>query len=220
MVKRTDVGFNENITEADMRTKLSNLSFELKIEYLENILKRIVIPNDVKFSASKLLADLYLQKGWTTSAAKAMGRAAESVETYNARKEIYMNVGMMYVQAMEFVQAGDAFKKALDAAAPQDRAALQKKIREAWMAEAERMEKSSKRPKALEIYDRLLRTTNDYYEQDKLMKKIMSLHEKLGRIKDAIAIRDQLQKREQEKNKPKPVQIKETTVDDILSDLD
>jgi len=217
MVKRTDVGFNEKITEADMRSRLSTLSFELKIEYLENLLKQIMIPNDVKYSAAKLLADLYLQKGWITSAAKAMERAAETVETYNARKEVYMNIGMLYVQAMEFVSAGDAFKRALDAAAPGERAALQKNIRSAWLNEAERMEKGSRRPKALEIYDRLLRSSNDYMEQDALMKKMMHLYEKLGRIKDAIGVREQLQKRETEKNKPKPV--KEANVDDILSDL-
>jgi tetratricopeptide (TPR) repeat protein len=218
MVKRTDVGFNENVSEADMRTKLSTLSFELKIEYLENLLKKIILPNEVKFSASKALADLYLQKGWIASAAKAMERAAETVNTYEARKEVYMNVGMLYVQAMEFVSAGDAFKKAMDAAAPGERVSLQRKIRQAWMSEAERMEKGSRRPKALEIYDRLLRTSNDFHEQDMLMKKIMFLYEKLGRIKDAIGIREQLQKRVEEKNKPKPV--KETTVNDILSDLD
>lgn len=217
MVKRTEVGFNEKISESDMRTKLSTLSYELKIEYLENLLKQIILPNDVKYSASKILADLYLQKGWISSAAKAMERAAETVNTYEARKEVYMNVGMLYVQAMEFVSAGDAFKKAMDAAAPGERVALQKKIRQAWMSEADRMEKGSRRPKALEIYDRLLRTSNDYYEQDMLMKKIMFLYEKLGRIKDSIGIREALKKREEEKNKPKPV--KEATVNDILGDL-
>jgi tetratricopeptide (TPR) repeat protein len=218
MVKRTDVGFNENITEADMRSKLSTLSFELKIEYLENMLKRIMLPNDVKYSASKTLADLYLQKGWIASAAKAMERAAETVTTYEAKKEVYMNIGMLYVQAMEFIQAGDAFKRAMDAAAPGERVALQKKIRQAWMNEAERMEKGSRRPKALEIYDRLLRSTNDYYEQEVLMKKIMFLYEKLGRIKDSIGIREALKKRQEEKDKPKPV--KEVSVNDILGDLD
>jgi tetratricopeptide (TPR) repeat protein len=220
MVKRTDVGFNENITEADMRSKLSTLSYELKIEYLENLLKKIILPNDVKYSASKLLADLYLQKGWISSAAKAMTRAAETVTTYEARKEVYMNIGMLYVQAMEFVQAGDAFKKAMDAAAPGERVALQKKIRLAWMSEAERMEKGSRRPKALEVYDRLLRTTNDYHEQDMLMKRMMYLYEKLGRIKDAIALRENLKQRVEEKNKPQPVKEKIVTVDDILGDLD
>lgn len=217
MVKRTDVGFNEQVTDADMRSRLSTLSFELKIEYLENLLKNMSIDNNVKFTAAKLLADLYIQKGWITSAAKAMERQAEAVDTYNARKEVYMNIGMLYVQAMEFVQAGDAFKKAIDAAAPGERVALQRKIRQAWISEAERMEKGSRRPKALEIYDRLLRTSTDYMEQDALMRKMMALYEKLGRIKDSISIREALQKRNEEKSKPKPV--KEATVDDILSDL-
>ena len=44
-----------------------------------------------------------------------------------------------------------------------------------------------------------------------IMKKMMNLYEKLGRIKDAITLRESLQKREQEKNKPKPV--KEATVE-------
>jgi tetratricopeptide (TPR) repeat protein len=217
MVKRTEAE-NETITEADMRSRLSTLSFELKIEYLENILKRIVVPNDVKFSAAKLLSDLYMQKGWITSAAKALERAAESVDTYQARKDVYMNIGMLYIQAVEPVFAGDAFKRAMDAAAPTERVALGRKIRELWFAEADRLEKGSRRPKAVEVYDRLLRSSNDYFEQDKILKKLMVLYEKLGRIKDSIAIRENLKKREEEKNKPKPV--KEVSIHDILGDLE
>ena len=215
-IKRT-VDERQNITENDVRARLSTLSFELKIEYLENLLKRLSLPNDVKLTTCKILTDLYMQKGWITSAARAMERAAEAVTTYKDRKEVYMNVGILYIKALEPVSAGDAFKKAIDAASPGERGQLQTRIRELWFSEAGNLEKTNKRPKALEVYDRLLRTSNDYYEEDKILKNMMRLYEKLGRIKDAISIRDALQKRETEKNKPKPV--KEATVDDILHDL-
>jgi len=215
-IKRTS-DERQNITENDVRARLSTLSFELKIEYAENLLKRLSLPNDVKLAICKILTDLYMQKGWITSAARTMERASEAVTTYNERKEVYMNVGILYIKALEPVYAGDAFKKAIDAASPGERGQMQTRIRELWFSEAENLEKTSKRPKALEVYDRLLRTSNDYYEQDKILKKMMKLYENLGRIKDAISIREALQKREVEKNRPKPV--KETTVNDILNDL-
>jgi len=215
-IKRTSDD-RDNITELDVRNRLSSLSFELKIEYLENLLKRLVLPNDVKYTASKLLTDLYLQKGWITSAARAMERAAEAVNTFNERKEIFMNVGMLYIKALEPVFAGDAFKKAIDAASPGERAQLQRKIRELWMSEAEALERANKRPKAIEIYEKMFRSTTDSYEQDAILKKLGPLYEKLGRIKDAIGIRESLKKRAEERDRPKPV--KEQTVNDILADL-
>jgi tetratricopeptide (TPR) repeat protein len=215
-IKRTSDD-RDNITELDVRNRLSSLSFELKIEYLENLLKRLVLPNDVKYTASKLLTDLYLQKGWITSAARAMERAAEAVNTFNERKEIFMNVGMLYIKALEPVFAGDAFKKAIDAASPGERAQLHRKIRDLWMSEAEALERANKRPKAIEIYEKMFRSTTDSYEQDAILKKLGPLYEKLGRIKDSIGIRESLKKRAEERDRPKPV--KEQTVNDILADL-
>ena len=194
MVKRT-TEIKDNITEDDVRTRVKELSTPmLQGEYLENLLKRIVIQPNVKVLASKMLSDLYVKRGLWASAAKVLENAADAAQTFADKKSLYLAVGVLYIKSMDYILADDAFRKALDAASPGERARLSADMRNLFMQEADFLNKGGKIAKAAKLYERILKTAADINEKKKVMSSLAVLYDNLARIQDAIAMRESLKK--------------------------
>ncbi|MEM2956546.1 MAG: hypothetical protein QW041_03175 [Candidatus Pacearchaeota archaeon] len=192
MVKRT-LEEKQNPTEDDIRTRLKELATPtLQQEYLENLLKRIAINPQIKIFASKELADIYARRGLWSSAARVLENAADAATIFNEKKNLFMNVGILYIKAQDYLLADDAFRKAIDAAAPGEKAKLSMEIRKLFLAEAESLDKQEKIAKAVKLYERILRNTIAVDEKKKIMARLVILYEKLARVSDAIAMRESL----------------------------
>jgi len=192
MVKRT-VEEKQNPTEDDIRTRLKELSAAmLQQEYLENLLKRIAIQPSIKVFVSKNLADLYIRRGLWGSAAKVLENAADAATIFSDKKSLYMNVGSLYIKAMDYLLADDAFRKAIDAASTGEKARLTGDIRGIFLREAEALDKDGKIAKAVKLYERILRTATATEEKRKVMTSLMNLYEKLARVNDFMAMRESL----------------------------
>lgn len=192
MVKRT-VEEKQNPSEDDIRTRVKELSAPmLQQEYLENLLKRIAIQPSIKVFVSKNLADLYIRRGLWGSAAKVLENAADAATIFNEKKSLYMSVGSLYMKAMDYLLADDAFRKALDSATPGEKARLAADIRAIFLREAETLDKEAKTAKATKLYERILRTATALDEKRKAMERLMVLYEKLARVSDSFAMRDAL----------------------------
>jgi len=182
----------EKLTEDDVNEKLRSLSSTLQQEYLENLLKRFVLDQNIKILASKRLADLYARKGLWLNAARIMESAADSSPIFKERKDLYMKTGILYLKALNYLLATDSFKKALEAASPLEKAKLQEEINDLYLVEAEELDKKGKMAKAVQIYERILRTNPDAQKKRKISERLMVLYEKLGKIKDSLEMRDSL----------------------------
>ena len=192
MVKRTTEE-KQNPTEDDIRTRVKELSVPmLQSEYLENLLKRIAIQPSIKVFVSKNLADLYIRRGLWGSAAKTLENAADAATVFNEKKSLYMSVGSLYIKAMDYLLADDAFRKAVDAASIGEKARLAGDIRGIFLREAEALDKNGKIAKAVKLYERILRTATANDEKKKVMTSLMNLYEKLARINDFMAMRESL----------------------------
>jgi tetratricopeptide (TPR) repeat protein len=192
MVKRT-IEEKQNPTEQDVRDRLKELnSLMLQQEYLENLLKRIVIQPNIKTLASRMLADIYARRGMWASAARSLDSAADAAVTFEDKKNLFMNVGILQIKAQDYLSADDAFRKAVEAAAPSEKARLQNESRTLFMAEAETLEGQGKKAKAVKLYERLLRSSTITNEKKKLMERLMVLYEQLAKVQDALAMRDSL----------------------------
>jgi len=192
MVKRT-VEEKQNPTEDDIRTRVKELSVPmLQSEYLENLLKRIAIQPSIKVFVSKNLSDLYIRRGLWGSAAKVLENAADAATVFNEKKTLYMSVGSLYIKAMDYLLADDAFRKAVDAASIGERARLTADIRGIFLREAEALDKDGKIAKAVKLYERILRTATAIEEKRKVMTSLMNLYEKLARVNDFMSMRESL----------------------------
>ena len=190
MVHRTSED-RQNPTPEDVRIKLKELSSPmLQTEYLENILKRMTVQQDVRIFAAKNLSDLYVRRGLWSTAAKILDSAAEASETFSERKSLFMGVGVYYIKAMEYMLADDAFRKALEAASPGEKARLSADIRNLFMQEADLLYKDAKIAKAAKLYERMLKTSSAASEKKKIMENLSFLYEKLARISESIQMRE------------------------------
>ena len=191
MIKRT-VEEKQNLTEDDVRTRLKGLSPALQQEYLENLLKRMALQPSIKIYASRMLAEVYARKGLWGSAAKVFESAADVAQTFNDKKNLYVDVGILNIKAQDYLSADDAFRKAIEAASPGEKAKLQAETRNLFITEAENLEKQDKIAKAAKLYERMLRSSFAKDEKKKIMARLMILYERLARITDSIAMREAL----------------------------
>ena len=183
----------QNPTEDDIRNRLKELSAPmLQQEYLENLLKRMALQPSIKVFASKNLTDLYIRRGLWSSAARVLEHAADAATVFNEKKSIYMNVGALHIKAMDYLLADDAFRKAVEAASPGEKAKLTADIRGIFLREAEALYNDKKIAKAVKLYERILRTATATEEKRKVMTSLMNLYEKLARINDFMAMRESL----------------------------
>ena len=183
----------QNPTEDDIRNRLKELSAPmLQQEYLENLLKRMALQPSIKVFASKNLTDLYIKRGLWSSAARILENAADAATAFNEKKSIYMNVGALYIKAMDYLPADDAFRKAVEAASPGEKAKLTVDIRGIFLREAETLDKDARIAKAVKLYERILRSATAPDEKKKVMSRLMVLYEKLARISDSFAMREAL----------------------------
>jgi tetratricopeptide (TPR) repeat protein len=162
----------------------------LQTEYLENILKRMTVQQDVRIFAAKNLSDLYVRRGLWSIAAKILDSAAEASEVFSERKTLFMGVGVYYIKAMEYLQADDAFRKALEATSPGEKARVTADIRNLFMQEADLLYKEAKIAKAAKLYERMLKTSAANSEKKKIMENLAVLYGKLARISESLQMRD------------------------------
>jgi len=188
----------ENVTEADVREKLATLSNELKIEYLENLLKKFApaVPDATKIFACRQLAELYKAKGWWSNASRALEIAANTVSTYREIKDLWIEVAKLQIKNNDYLMAGDSFKKSIEAASPSERAKILELIKQVHFQQAEEYEKARRQNDAVKAYEQTLRLTNLTDAEIRQIKtKLMYLYEKLGKVQAAIALREQLNKK-------------------------
>jgi len=93
---------------------------------------------------------------------------------------------------MDYLPADDAFRKAVEAASPGEKAKLTGDIRGIFLREAESLDKDARIAKAVKLYERILRSATAAEEKKKVMSRLMVLYEKLARISDSFAMREAL----------------------------
>ncbi len=193
MVKRTTEE-KDNPSEDDIRTRLKTLSPMLQQEYLENLLKRLSLDPNIRLLCSREVTELYVRRGLLAAAAKTMESAAAFIQNPNHRRDIYKQAAVLYLRAVSLQLAEDSFRKSLENASERERPFLKKEFEQIHLTEALAMENSERRAKAVEVYERMLRSNPDPLLQKKINERLVVLYEKLGRIRDHLNLRDSMLK--------------------------
>ncbi len=193
VIKRT-IEEKENLSEEDIRAKLKTLSPILRQEYLENLLSRLNLDPSIKLLASRELVELYVRRGLYYNAAKIMESAAISFPSLSVKKDIYKQAGILHLKAGNFLNAEDCFKKSLENALEKERPFLRKEFENIFVAEAEFLESKGRKQKACEMYEKILRSDIDEYLKKKISERLLSLYEKLGKLREYFDLRESLKR--------------------------
>lgn len=160
----------------------------VKIEFLENCLKQLGLPNDAKRFCHLKLSDLYAYKLMWPLAAKNMDSAAETAVTYKDKITYYTKEISYLLKVNDFLLIDKAFKKAMLCSANNvEKQALKDSLKKDMLVLAQDYEKKNKRSNAAMLYERLIEMsiTNEA-EKRELMGKVASLNSKLGKIREAM----------------------------------
>jgi tetratricopeptide (TPR) repeat protein len=202
MLRQSSTKSNEK-TLAEIEARLKNFGGDMiKIEYLENCLKQLGLPNDAKRFCHLQLANSYAYKLMWGLAAKNMDGAAECATTYKEKVDYYLKEIAYLIKIGDYLMIDKAFKKALLCANNnQEKEFIKSKLKADMNAMAQEYEKKNKRSSAASVYERLMDMpiTTDT-ERKQLMEKLAKLNSGLGRIREATRY-EQMMKRPTEPKK-------------------
>jgi len=191
MVKRT-IEERQNLTEDDILQRLKELTPMLQQEYLENLLQRLNLDQRLKAISSRRLAELYARRGMYATASRVLTNAAMASPIFETKKELSMEAGMMAIKAGDYRLADDSFRHATEEAPPHEKDKIKKEAADLFLFEAEHLEKNRKSAKAIQLYEKILRTDPKDEETKKIKEKLVILYEKIGKIDDSLRMRDSI----------------------------
>lgn len=191
MVKRTTED-RKNVTEMEVLEKLKTLVPLLQQEYLENLLQRYEMDPNLRILASRKLAELHAARGMWASAARIMTNAAASAERFSTAQELYMSAASLSIKAGDYLLADDNIKGAVEVAAPSEKARVQGAAADMYMSAAAELDQNGKMTKAVQIYERILKTTRDQNVSRRIRERLVVLYEKLGKIQESMRMKASL----------------------------
>jgi len=187
------------ITSSDVleiENKLKNFTGDMvRIEYLENCIKKMV-PNDAARFCHIKLAELYAYRLMWQPAAKNMEMAAETAVTFKDKLEFYLKEISYLIKINDYLKIDNAFKKAiLCANTNQEKEAIKQQLKQELLNQAKEYEKKNQRSKAAAIYEKLMdMPIINTEERKQLMEKSASLNSGLGRLKEAMRYEQMLKR--------------------------
>lgn len=183
--------WNRDKAKQEIQLKLNTMSDFLKIEFLEKTAKQELgkIDLDVKKFCHLKLAELYASKVMYIEAAKNIECAAEISIKYSEKIGYYKKVAEIYIKAGKYNFVDGALKKALLNANSREKEEIKTAINNFYMRKAESYELQKKRNSAVAIYEKLLRMNPAEEQRIKIKKKLLPLYEKLGKIREFMALK-------------------------------
>lgn len=190
----------------------------VKIEYIENCLKQLGLPNDVARFCHVQLAGLYEYKLMWNLAAKQMDNAAEKATSYKDKINFYNKEMDLLVKGADYLMLDKAFRKAmLCGASSQEKDLIKNSLKLSMMTRAAEFEKKNQRSNAGKIYERLLEMTYLINEDERkqLIAKLGEAYSKTGRIKEAMKYEQMLKKPLPPLSKDPDTNVKKVSWEDL-----
>ena len=178
----------DTITRKEVETKLASVGDYVKMDFLQQVLKKNIDFDTKRFVMTKL-AFIYETKQMFLEAGKLMRTVADINTTFEGKYNDFAKSMELYIKAGEFDEADLSFKKALACSNPKQKDSLKKMIKETYKTRAAEMIKKDKRKNAADIYERLISLPFlDVVERKNAQAALLQLYQKLGKIREFYAL--------------------------------
>jgi len=171
----------------DILEKAEIMSDFLKIEFLEKKLKEVET-FDVKKFIHELLSEIYDEKKMHSDAGKHFENAAEIAITRKEKKDLYEKSLKQFIKAGDLEKLKLIINKISDYIDDNEKKEVLDLRKSLLKEEAERFELNGRNNNALRIYEHLFKISSDS-EKIELKEKLIFLYEKLGKIREARALK-------------------------------
>ena len=182
------MNIKETITRRDIDAKLANVGDYVKIDYLTRCLKQTLDFDTRKFVLSRL-GEIYGQRGMPLEAARMTAAGAEINTTFQAKINDYMKAAEFFIKGGAFDDADTTFNKAVACCNGLQKESIKSKRKELYFSQAGAYIKRDKRNQALLTYEKLLTIELNPEEKREVQSTLLSLYEKLGKVKDFYTLK-------------------------------
>jgi hypothetical protein len=176
----------------EIEAKVNTMSDFLKMEYLESCLKANLDINVCKYCYKKL-SELYENKIMYPEAAKYMAKFGELCAGAKEKIAAIVKEAELLVKAGSYDPADYLYKKAMSLADGPEKYEIKRNMVKFYKQEAANFERLNKHAGALKIYERLVYHVADA-ERDEARKRMLELYQKLGKIKEYIRLKAEMDK--------------------------
>ena len=177
-------------TRQEIEQKLSMMSDFLKMEYLENCLKQ-QSTFDVKRFCHENLSVLYDKRNMFAESAKHMNIAAEISATFKDKMQNYMKEVELWIKSNQYDRVDEAFTKALACGNTKEKEEMKAALKELYFKQAKAFEKAQRNSNAMKVYEKILRMNlANEAEKAEIREKLLSLYQKLGKIREYMMLRE------------------------------
>lgn len=185
-------------TKNEIEAKTRTMSDFLKMEYLELCSKKFADIEIQRF-CYKELAKLYENKFMYTEALKYITKLKGVCIMNREKVECLFKEIELLIKSGAYEKADLVFRDAVKELNENDRFELKKRITEAYYEEVKKLEKSSKYSGLIRVYESLIHYVVDN-ERTQIKRKIMELYKRLGKVREAMLLENELEGKPAEKN--------------------
>lgn len=175
------------LTRKEIEAKLATVGDYVKMDYLQQCLKKSIDFDTRKFILNKLSAT-YEARNMFLEAGKLSRAAADINVTYESKMQEFIKSTVLFIKAGAFDEADVSVGKALVCATERQKPEIKNKIKEAYKVQAKDFIKKDKRKNAMYTYEKLLSLELNSMEKKEVQQSLLPLYEKLGKVKEYLQL--------------------------------
>jgi tetratricopeptide (TPR) repeat protein len=179
-------------TKKEIESRANTMSDFLRMEYLENCIKKINDIEGLRYCYSEL-ARLYEDRKMYPEALKYLSKFKEMCILQKERIECVKKEVELLIKAGFYERADGAFKEGIKELNESDRFELKRKIIEMYKQEALKLERFSRISGALKIYEKLTHYLTDA-EKIEVKKKMLNAYKRLGHVRESLELERSLER--------------------------
>lgn len=179
-------------TKSEVQSRAEKMSDFLRMEYLENCTRKFMDHSILSYCFLEL-SKLYEKNIMYPDAVKYMIKYEELCTTNTEKVQAYLKEIELLIKAGTYEKVEFVFKKAREITTPKQIQEIENKIAELYRNESMKYERSNKFSPALKAFEKLLIFAKEPEKTD-IKIKMVSLYNKLGRVREAIELEKELQR--------------------------
>lgn len=170
----------------EIEEKASKMSSFLKMEYLENCLKKFTDVEILRYCYAEL-SKLYEGNVMYTEAIKYIAKYQEVAISPRDKLQAYVREIELLIKSGSYDRVEYCYSRLSQTATPKELYEIETKIITLYKAEAQKFEKTNKNSLAIKVYEKLLKLVKDS-EKLEVKKKLLVLYKRLGRVRESLEI--------------------------------
>lgn len=177
---------------SEIESLLKDKNDFVKIDHLTRFLKEKLPAETRKFTYMKL-GEVYERSFMFIDSARAYEMAGE-LSSENDKKNLFVKAAQLFIRGGDFTRAEGLIRNAMSKANDFERRDIYDGLKKYCIYSAEAYEKTRKFGDALKIYEKVLTMELSDSEKKQIKSKLMELYERLGKVKEYMGMRNNLER--------------------------